>query len=490
MKYRELGDFHAYYSGQKKAPYLTIFVGGNHEASGHMRELYHGGWAAPNIYYIGAANVLRIGSLRIAGLSGIWKGFDYRKPHHERLPFTQDSVRSIYHVRELDVRKLLQIRTQVDVGLSHDWPNGIEWLGDHKTLFRIKSYFEQEARDGKLGSPAGQYLLDYLRPPHWFSAHMHIRYAAIKNHPSNQVEASKDATPVPPSNEDEIDLGLDDDAPTVKPLKNDDEIDVDLDDDTPVSKPTENEDEINLDMDDDDTTTKPQPQESKTTVPEDIRAQLPASFAKPVPRPKAVNLPHPAAISNTTTNFLALDKLLPNRHFLQLLEIKPVREAPLSAITRPLRLSYDPEWLAITRAFSKHSPVSNHASDLGTAHYLPLIETEEAWVKANVPSLVVPEDFTLTASVYNPAEGLNVPGMPREYSNPQTRTYCEMVGIKNHFHDEEDVLLERWKNQPPPNSEEARGGGRGRGFGGNRGGGYRGSGGGGRGRGRGGQWRG
>src|SRR6266480_5675949 len=114
QKYREIGDFHEYYSGSRVAPYLTVFVGGNHEASNHLFELYYGGWVAPNIYYMGAANVLHCGPFRIAGLSGIWKGYDYDKPHFERLPYNRDDVQSLYHVRELDVRKLLQIRTQVD----------------------------------------------------------------------------------------------------------------------------------------------------------------------------------------------------------------------------------------------------------------------------------------------------------------------------------------------------------------------------------------
>lgn len=42
-----------YYSGEKKAPVLTIFIGGNHEASNHLQELPYGGWVAPNIYYLG-----------------------------------------------------------------------------------------------------------------------------------------------------------------------------------------------------------------------------------------------------------------------------------------------------------------------------------------------------------------------------------------------------------------------------------------------------
>lgn len=39
-KYRELGDFHEYYSGERTAPVLTLFIGGNHEASSHNAELY------------------------------------------------------------------------------------------------------------------------------------------------------------------------------------------------------------------------------------------------------------------------------------------------------------------------------------------------------------------------------------------------------------------------------------------------------------------
>lgn len=181
-KYRKMADFHEYYSGARSAPYLTIFIGGNHEASNHLFELYYGGWVAPNIYYMGAANILRLGPLRIAGLSGIWKGYDYRKPHFERLPYNEAEFVSIFHVRELDVRKMLSVRTQVDIGISHDWPQGVEWKGDYRWLFRKKDRFEADASEGKLGSVAARQCLDRLRPRYWFSAHLHIKYAAIIQH--------------------------------------------------------------------------------------------------------------------------------------------------------------------------------------------------------------------------------------------------------------------------------------------------------------------
>jgi len=42
-----------YYSGEKVAPVLTVFIGGNHEASNYLQELPYGGWVAPKIYYMG-----------------------------------------------------------------------------------------------------------------------------------------------------------------------------------------------------------------------------------------------------------------------------------------------------------------------------------------------------------------------------------------------------------------------------------------------------
>lgn len=38
-KYREMHTFYEYYIGRKKAPILTLFVGGNHEASNYLLEL-------------------------------------------------------------------------------------------------------------------------------------------------------------------------------------------------------------------------------------------------------------------------------------------------------------------------------------------------------------------------------------------------------------------------------------------------------------------
>ena len=76
-----MGQFHEYFEGAKKAPFLTIFVGGNHEASNLLRDLYYGGWVAENIYFLGYSGVVVVKkgdySVRIGGISGIEKGYDY-----------------------------------------------------------------------------------------------------------------------------------------------------------------------------------------------------------------------------------------------------------------------------------------------------------------------------------------------------------------------------------------------------------------------------
>jgi hypothetical protein len=44
---------------------------------GVMTIRYYGGWAAPNIYFLGFAGVVKFGNIRIGGMSGIHKQNDY-----------------------------------------------------------------------------------------------------------------------------------------------------------------------------------------------------------------------------------------------------------------------------------------------------------------------------------------------------------------------------------------------------------------------------
>ena len=185
-KYKEMGSFYKYYSGELKAPMLTLVIGGNHEASNYLQELPFGGWLCPNIYYLGNCGVIAVVTssgksiLTVGGLSGIFKGRDYLKGRHERTPYSNDTMRSVYHVRNIDTLRLKSMPTEsVDMMLSHDWPRGITRYGNEAQLIRFKRHFADEIETNTLGSPPGMEILEKVLPTYWFAGHLHCKFAAV-----------------------------------------------------------------------------------------------------------------------------------------------------------------------------------------------------------------------------------------------------------------------------------------------------------------------
>lgn len=184
-KYHFLKDYWEYYKGTKVAPVLTLFVGGNHEASNHLWELYFGGWAAPNIYYLGNSGVVKIGDLRIAGISGIYDSRDYHKGHHERVPYNDSTVRSVYHTRECEVWKLKHLTGKIDAFISHDWPMDVALYGDLPYLYRRNGGLKAQVESRTFGSPGSLELMQQLKPTYWLAGHMHVKYHAAFPHPDS-----------------------------------------------------------------------------------------------------------------------------------------------------------------------------------------------------------------------------------------------------------------------------------------------------------------
>ena len=188
--YRHMKDFHTYWREEKIPRCLTMFVGGNHEAPGHLREMYFGGFAARDIFYLGATGVFNVNGLRIAGLSGIYKSHDYDKPIFESPPYTENTKRSAYHVRRYELEKLMVLEQPVDILVSHDWPTGITSFGDTEAMLRLKDRTGQlrgEIQSGQLGNPHAMNLLKRLKPKFWFCGHMHIKYSAIYTHEDGSI---------------------------------------------------------------------------------------------------------------------------------------------------------------------------------------------------------------------------------------------------------------------------------------------------------------
>ncbi|MCO5588669.1 hypothetical protein L7F22_042628 [Adiantum nelumboides] len=272
---------------------------------------YYGGWAAPRIFYLGCAGVIRFGGLRIGGLSGIFKPHDYRTGHHERAPYNESELRSIYHVREYDVVKLLQIEDPLDIFISHDWPRGVAKLGDVGTLLKFKPFLEEQVMNGSLGSKPGEELLRKLKPSYWFAAHLHTKYAALIQHDGEKI-----------------------------------------------------------------------------------------------------------------TKFLALDKCLPRRDFLQVIDVDVEDSTP--------EFRYDEEWLAITRAYNPFLPLGLKCLVLPRSDDLEL-GTHREWVKKRLQErgLAVPTTFQTTVPPFNPKEpkqnflSLN-PGRVR---NPFTESLLQLLEL-------------------------------------------------------------
>ncbi|KAG8229108.1 hypothetical protein J437_LFUL009577 [Ladona fulva] len=194
IKYQQICTFYKYYSGEKTAPVLTIFIGGNHEASNYLQELPFGGWVAPNIYYLGYAGVVNIAGIKIAGLSGIYKFHDFLKGHYEKAPYTEESKRSVYHIRNIEVFRLKQLQKPVDIFISHDWPSGVYNYGNADKLLRKKPYFEKDMHSDRLGSKPCEELLWKLKPSYWFAAHLHVKFAALVPHEENEDDVEKKKT--------------------------------------------------------------------------------------------------------------------------------------------------------------------------------------------------------------------------------------------------------------------------------------------------------
>ncbi|KAG8432643.1 hypothetical protein GDO86_017044 [Hymenochirus boettgeri] len=320
-KYRQMQTFYKYYSGEKKAPILTIFIGGNHEASNYLQELPYGGWVAPNIYYMGYAGVVKYRGVRIGGISGIFKPHDYRKGHFERPPYSKDTIRSAYHVRSIEVFKLKQLKESMDIFISHDWPQSIYHYGNKSQLLKKKGFFRQEVEDNTLGSPAASELLHHIQPKYWFSAHLHVKFAAFMQHPSN------------------------------------------------------------------------------------VNGELPKA-----------------------TKFLALDKCLPHREFLQIVDLE---HDP----NKPDCLEYDLEWLSVLKATKDLLNVTSKSWNMpennGLHSRWDFSATEQ--MKREVlddlgQDLIIPSNFSVTTACYDP----NKPQHSRVAShivNPQTTEFCAQLGL-------------------------------------------------------------
>ncbi|MFS7974738.1 putative lariat debranching enzyme [Helianthus anomalus] len=202
----------------------------------------------------------------------------------------------------------MQIEEPVDIFVSHDWPVGITDHGNWKRLVRDKPYFKEEIQDRTLGSKPAAELLEKLKPPYWFSAHLHCKFAALVQHG----------------------------------------------DEGPVTK------------------------------------------------------------------FLALDKCIPGRKFLQIIEVE--------SEPGPYEIQYDEEWLAITRRYNSIFPLTMRRSYFGGKQLD--MEDSRQWVRSKLQSRgTKPFEFVRTVPCYNSFETGASGSFSGHNRNPQTEALLEFLEL-------------------------------------------------------------
>ncbi|KAJ3173307.1 lariat debranching enzyme [Geranomyces variabilis] len=421
-KYRALGTFYKYYSGEKRAPIPTIFIGGNHEASSYLWELYHGGWVAPNIYYLGFAGVVNFGGLRISGLSGIFKKQDYDCGYFEKQPFNDNGIRSVYHVRKFNVYRLAQIRQPIDIMLSHDWPRGIAMHGNTRQLVQNKPFLAGEINTNTLGSYPSEFLLKRLRPNYWFAAHLHVKFAAIYNH-----EQTAPVVPQPPPDEKDITAAIVDNPDEIN-IGSDEESDGEVaDGDAPVNGQGDAAEAVSMEA----RPVKGELSKTEADGSDAVKSQDLDTDGNPASAPGSPEIA-PAGAKQTAkfTKFLALDKCLPGHDFLQIVNFPEADDSSLF-------LSYDEEWLAIMRAthdlFSTSREQKKVPEDSEIARR---IAEDLQWVQENVPDLRAPHNFVVTSPAHTPSANSKPNRATRSgkpYLNPQTTALCDLLGLPNNI---------------------------------------------------------
>ncbi|KAJ7026145.1 Metallo-dependent phosphatase-like protein [Mycena alexandri] len=430
-KYKQLGGFHKYYTGQKKAPVLTIVIGGNHEASNYMWELYHGGWLAPNIYYLGEAGCVRVNGIRIAGASGIFKSHDFTRGHFEKMPYDRSMVRSIYHIREYAVRKLSLLSSKLQVFMSHDWPQSITDYGDLPKLLQRKTFLRSDIMSGQLGSPPLLNLLRTLQPEWWFSAHLHTRFEACVVHGEST-----------PGAEVPVDSG----SGAAEPERDPNEIVID-DEDVDVPEPAAARDPNEIVIDDEEVevapAAAPEPPSRAPINPDeitlsDLEDEQQQRWTRPVAGP-----------GQRTTNFLALDKCGLKRQYLEVVDIPIAASASSSSSS-----NFD----AKGKGKGKGKASRLHANSLPPPglHVTDELRAREPELDIEDLEVGAVQEFVMTAP--GPGKEEEMGGrraQPPWYTNPQTVKFCELIGVTNVINPPPTTTPASPRSTAPPPTEDA-----------------------------------
>lgn len=160
-KYREPGDFWAFYQGVEEFPVPVLFVGGNHEPWGFLDQHRDGGQLAHNVQFLGRAGSTSVNGLRIAGVSGVYSPTYFGEPHPEP-PYPVSRRKQATYYNQADIDRALAVG-RADILLLHNWPDLMNAARDATW----PSHWTQ------VGCGYLSLVVESLRPRWVFCGHMH-----------------------------------------------------------------------------------------------------------------------------------------------------------------------------------------------------------------------------------------------------------------------------------------------------------------------------
>lgn len=161
-KYRKMGNFSLFASGQAEFPWPVYFIGGNHEPYGLLDQMPGGGELTPNCNYLGRAGLSGICGLRVAFLSGVFVPHLFACARPGVADFITRANKDYIAWNQGDIEKLLQVG-RADVLVLHEWPE-IPYDG------RVRGEAES-------GMKSLEMALESLRPRRIFCGHTHFAWS-------------------------------------------------------------------------------------------------------------------------------------------------------------------------------------------------------------------------------------------------------------------------------------------------------------------------
>jgi len=177
-KYNEIRDFPDYYSGDKKIPCKTYFIGGNHEPWSYLHQhnpnCGNDSELIANLNYLGRAGVTEIQRLTVAYLTGVYGETSYDVTSDKRVEFARGmnwkKNKRLGHFRKDEIARIVKQAKdrEINILLTHCWPSPDE-LQNPPDWYSRNNY----------GIEVIGEIVELIKPRYHVAGHIHSSYEGV-----------------------------------------------------------------------------------------------------------------------------------------------------------------------------------------------------------------------------------------------------------------------------------------------------------------------